>query len=339
MPHSSGGGSHSSGFHSSSGSHSGGSHGGGSSFKTNPVTVMSPRRGYSRYAYYGHGQISYQYVKDKPDSIAGLIINLLVYIPFFIIGLIAMLSGIRIIDSIDPASYDSNIVIEDNINIISDSDEAELQKAFEAFRDKTGISCALITADNETWFPYYSNLENYAYDLYVNHWTDEKHWLFVYTQPVLTDSSSSFVDWYWEGMQGDDTDSILTLSVTCDFNEDVQRHLTTNTYSVGDAFVTAITDLTRDIKTDGIRIAPESLVFGGVWFFIMAIQIVIICVMTVPKFTKDKEQITKLHRTGIPVSEHQLEDKCSYCGGLYIHGMHLECPHCGAAITPMSEYE
>ena len=130
------------------------------------------------------------YEKDKPESIGGLIVSLLFYIPFFIVGLMVILSGIRIIDSIDPASYDSNIVIEDSIDVISDSDEMELQKAFEAFRDKTGISCALITADNETWSPYYSSLENYAYDLYVNHWTDEKHWLFVYTQPVGTESSS-----------------------------------------------------------------------------------------------------------------------------------------------------
>ena len=337
MPHSSGGGSHSGGSHSSHSSHSGGSHGGGSSYKPKPVTVMSPRRGYSRYAYYSNGHISYQYVKDKPESIGGLIVSLLFYIPFFIVGLMVVLSGIRIIDSIDPASYDSNIIIEDSIDVISDSDEMELQKAFEVFRDKTGISCALITADNETWSPYYSSLENYAYDLYVNHWTDEKHWLFVYTQPVGTESSSGFVDWYWEGMQGDDTDSILTSSVTDDFNEDVQRYLTMNTYSVGDAFTTAITDLTGNVKASGIRFVPEVLFFGSMWFLIIGIQVVVICATTIPKIKKDKEQIDKLHETGIPVSEHPLEDTCAYCGGLYIHGVHLECPHCGAAITPMAD--
>ena len=29
-----------------------------------------------------------------------------------------------------------------------------------------------------------------------------------------------------------------------------------------------------------------------------------------------------------------LEDTCEYCGGVYVHGIHLRCPHCGAAVKP-----
>ena len=29
------------------------------------------------------------------------------------------------------------------------------------------------------------------------------------------------------------------------------------------------------------------------------------------------------------------EDTCEYCGGVYLHGLHVSCPHCGAPIKVM----
>ena len=29
-----------------------------------------------------------------------------------------------------------------------------------------------------------------------------------------------------------------------------------------------------------------------------------------------------------------LEDICAYCGGMFIHGIHISCPHCGATLPP-----
>lgn len=337
MPHSSGGGSHGGGFHRSrSRSHShGGSHSGGASGSVSrPVTVSAPRRGYTRYAFYRQGRINYQYVKDKPDGILHNFLYMFILLPFLISGIIVFLSGIRYVKPLDTASYPSDINIEDNTGIMTDGEEKELFDAFERFQDKTGITCSIITAYNSDWQPYYSNMSNFAYDLYVNHWMDEKHWLFVYSEPEDADIAM-FNDWYWEGMQGDDTDAILTRDVTDCFNEKVQRYLTMNSYTVSDAFGLALDELTDNIKCDGISVDPEIMVFVVVWFWMI---LMISCFNFIPMMAhrkRDKAEIEKLHSTGIPVSEHPLEDTCAYCGGVYIHGVHLECPHCGAAIVPM----
>ena len=40
--------------------------------------------------------------------------------------------------------------------------------------------------------------------------------------------------------------------------------------------------------------------------------------------------------TNIPKEKIE-EDNCEYCGGLFIRGKHLSCPHCGAAIKAKNE--
>ena len=55
---------------------------------------------------------------------------------------------------------------------------------FHLFRDKTGVTPAIITVDNREWKGYYNDLENYAYDRYVNMFPDEKHWLIVYSSDL-----------------------------------------------------------------------------------------------------------------------------------------------------------
>ena len=65
----------------------------------------------------------------------------------------------------------------------------------------------------------YKDLEKYAYDLYVNTYDDEYHWVIIYSEPKNADPN--FNDWYFEGMQGDFTDPILSTSVTRKFNKTV----------------------------------------------------------------------------------------------------------------------
>ena len=73
----------------------------------------------------------------------------------------------------------------------------------------------------------YNNLEEYAYSAYVNRFQDEKHWLIVYEELGDVSSlpedmyrypSSDEPEWQFWGMQGDDTDPILTAEVTEKFN-------------------------------------------------------------------------------------------------------------------------
>ena len=108
-----------------------------------------------------------------------------------------------------------------------------------------------------------------------------------------------------------------------------------DSYSVADAFGTAVDEMTPCIKVEGTVFDPATVVFviAYEWIVIMVMGFSYIPVAVRAK--KDKEKIRLLKEDGVPVSEHPLEDTCAYCGGVYIHGVHLECPHCGAAITPM----
>ena len=95
-----------------------------------------------------------------------------------------------------PQNYDYKIVVEDKANVLGNT--AELRNSLVAFYNRTGISPAVITVENSDWQGNYSDLENYAYDLYVNHFADESHWLIVYSTPDGYSSSDGFEDWYWE---------------------------------------------------------------------------------------------------------------------------------------------
>jgi hypothetical protein len=151
-----------------------------------------------------------------------------------------------------PQNYDYKIVVEDKANVLGNT--AELRNSLVAFYNRTGISPAVITVENSDWQGYYSDLENYAYDLYVNHFADESHWLIVYSTPDGYSSSDGFEDWYWEGMQGNDTDDVLTESVTNSFNDELQKNLTARTrYTVSSAISTSFDDLTPTVMKSKVN--------------------------------------------------------------------------------------
>ncbi len=340
MPHSSGGGSHSGGSHSSSSSSSfssgGGSHSGGTR-KATPITVSSPTKGYSRYAFYTNSGIKYKYVKDAPElsSLLNLFL-LIVYLPFYIgIGGL-LLQSIQMVRPIDMSSYqDHNIAIYDYAGIITDEEENVLNKELKNFRDKTGITPVVMTDYNENWTDYYYHLENYAYDLYVNMFTDEKHWLIIYTEPEYPDPQ--FNDWYFEGMQGDDTDRILSENVTTQFNENLQKLLTDNKYSVGDSFIYTFRHLTKNNKITGFHIEKTGLGISALFLIFITGHMMLMLTGTIKGVKESKKAIEDVKKKGIPVSENVNEDVCEYCNGVYIHGIHIACPHCGAPIKKMQE--
>lgn len=193
-----------------------------------------------------------------------------------------------------------------------------------AFYNRTGISPAVITVENSDWQGYYSDLENYAYDLYVNHFADESHWLIVYSTPDGYSSSDGFEDWYWEGMQGNDTDDVLTKSVTNSFNDELQKNLTARTrYTVSSAISTSFDDLTPTVMKSKVNWA---MLFTSI--AILAFVCLHACLMIginpkARKYAKAK-----------PCSDAAQEKACEYCGYTYVVDTCTECPHCGAPIPP-----
>lgn len=78
-------------------------------------------------------------------------------------------------------NVDQQIIMEDPIQVIED--RLSLQHELESFRTETGIIPAVITLTDESWMQNNENLSNTALQLYLNHFTDESHWLIVYSQP------------------------------------------------------------------------------------------------------------------------------------------------------------
>ena len=291
MPHSSGGGSHSGGSHSGSGFSSSSSSSGGSSAKHIKHTSFPGAR---RYVYYENYRPVYVYAdydirkgtaSGKFFSILGSAVSLL-----FGIMLLAMCYDKPQKMDTSP-SYSCEIV--DCAGVIDDADM--VQSAIDDF-----------------------------YDLYVNHFADESHWLIVYSTPDGYSSSDGFEDWYWEGMQGNDTDDVLTESVTNSFNDELQKNLTARTrYTVSSAISTSFDDLTPTVMKSKVN---WTMLFTSI--AILAFVCLHACLMIginpkARKYAKAK-----------PCSDAAQEKACEYCGYTYVVDTCTECPHCGAPIPP-----
>lgn len=253
MPHSSGGGSHGGGSH--GGGHHGGSHG-SSDYSTR--TSSRSFRNSRKYTYYHRGTQKYFYAGTdfKPGF---QISKLVVLLPLVLIGLFLLYREIPHI----PSYSDHKIVIKDEAKVISNEDK--VMSELKAFQTKTGITPSVITIYNEVWMGSSYSLEDYAYNRYLSEFSDEMHWLIVYSQPDVKQDKRMY--WYWEGMQGDKTDSVLTVSAANGFNSDFQRYLNENE-SFDDALTKSFAEL-----TDGISMKPawEDLVFP---LFILAMAAV-----------------------------------------------------------------
>lgn len=348
MPHSSGGGSHSGGSHSGSGFSSSSSSSGGSSAKHIKHTSFPGAR---RYVYYENYRPVYVYAdydirkgtaSGKFFSILGSAVSLLFGIMLLamcydkpqkmdtspsysceIVDCAGVIDDADMVQSAIDDFYDeTGIPVEDKANVLGNT--AELRNSLVAFYNRTGISPAVITVENSDWQGYYSDLENYAYDLYVNHFADESHWLIVYSTPDGYSSSDGFEDWYWEGMQGNDTDDVLTESVTNSFNDELQKNLTARTrYTVSSAISTSFDDLTPTVMKSKVNWA---MLFTSI--AILAFVCLHACLMIginpkARKYAKAK-----------PCSDAAQEKACEYCGYTYVVDTCTECPHCGAPIPP-----
>ena len=219
MPHSGGGGSHGGGGH-------GGSHGGGSSVRTSHHYFHGARRYRRRYR---DGREEYFYSNGDPrkNGLSGLIMFILFGGVFGAIMFVSIMSDMprRLTEEYN---WPETRVI-DNIDVISEEDEAELEDVLEEYNDVTGICPIIYTMNDEDYEDYYVDLESFAYQKYVNDWEDEQHFLIVYTIPeAQTEDFRSGTlrvpDYSWEIMQGDDTDPLFTESVDNAIVEQVQEN-------------------------------------------------------------------------------------------------------------------
>ena len=318
MPHSSGGGSHGGGSH--GGSHH--SYSRGSSGRSFRRVSNNKFNGAKRFLYYKNGSPVFVYsnydISDERNRVSSFT-SFFLYIVMLILVLGFIPGTGHFPKKIDISKYNSSIAISDTANVIDDEDA--LMRSLIAFQDKTGITPCIITVHNEYWMNNYKDLEQYAYELYVEAFDDEKHWLIVYSEPE--NPNPNFNDWYWEGMQGDDTDKILSYKETGLFNKEVQKYLAMENISVDEALSKAFDELTPVAmkKYIPLRRMIYPLAFAGFILF-MAIK----SSSFHPFREKYFEKAVECPETFVD------QEKCEYCGGIYVVGMSTVCPNCAAPL-------
>ena len=219
------------------------------------------------------------------------------------------------------APSNKEIIIEDGLGVINNTEE--LTDTLEEFLDTTGIVPAVITVSNDTWKNDYPTLERYAYDAYVSRFKDERHWLIVYSSSTAEDG---FDDWYWEGMQGNDTDNILTEEKVGKFNSALHDMLLQRKkYSVGEAIENAFDSLNSTVMSKNWN-KPVFFASTGVsGFFVL---------MIIWSAVKSLKPVTTsyYHKAYLCDPIFVDQEKCEYCGGVYVVGLHQTCPHCAAPV-------
>lgn len=313
MPHSSGGGSSGGGFHSSSSS------GGG---RSGPRYSNRPFVGGTAYVYYYGREMRPRmtYCSEDPRTAKGPNILSYIFIALFAIIPVAIIVffGFHNPQKLS-TSYASNIDIDDRVNVLSTEEETSLKTTFNEFYEVTGISPYLLTIDNASWSTNYASLEDYAYRAYLGLFNDESHWLIVYAG----DGADPRVGWKFEGMQGNNTDNVLTVKVTDKFNETAYNNLKDSSKSVSASFQGAFEAIMPGIMDKSFYLEPGLIVFSAVWFGISCYALV----STVMSGFRIKAM-----RNAVKAPEGTTLKTCARCGAQYYDGTLDRCPKCGNAV-------
>lgn len=293
MPHSSGGGSHGGGSH--GGSH--GSHGGSSNHISNHY--FHGARRYRRH-HRNSGLDEYVYANSKPQKggLPGIIFLGIFGALFTFIIWQGTKSGLpkRLNGSVMyvPAVYDDAGLI--------DNDE-ELTETITEYYSATGICPVIYTVFDEEWngtdpasTESYEDLETYTYFKYVDNFSDEQHFVIVYSIPeadaeALKDGRITVPDYSWEAVQGDDTDLIITEGFFRFMAKRIQKDLESG-LGPGVAFNNAFEHAIRDSED-----TLNPFAFGNILkilrsavpvLFVGAVFITML-VISIKRYIKDKD--------------------------------------------------
>ena len=272
MPHGGGGGSAGGGFHGGSGSSSGGR---GISHTYYP--------GSKRYRYMkSNGDYDYVYMRNVPgkSELRTSIITFVSVIGLMLFVTVMMLAEGNSSPKKIKGSYESPDTHIEGYSYLDNTEE--LEKNLEEFEDLTGICPIVYAVYNDDWDDY-KDLEDYAYDLYVDNYSDEEHFVIVYS--IDEDDAG---DWYWETMVGDDTDDILTEGRLKTFGKALQKRLESGT-EPGKAISETIED-----SFDYIMASPAELGemrAPTVMMSFMIIFLVIMMVIAIKQYSRKYERV------------------------------------------------
>ena len=313
MPHSSGG-----------GSSRGGSHRSSRSSKSEMRYGNRYYRGANRFVYYLNGAPRY-YFSEQPYTLEnakkGKIRTIISNIFMMFWSVLFTVFGFNSLPQKVKPDYNTEIIINDSARLLSDAEEAEMEKAFRSFQDKTGVTPAFFTINIKELKTNGVTLHKYAYDLYTSTFADEKHWLVVYCKDNVEQT------WSWEGMIGDDCGGIITTDLENEFTKQMQSSLQDDSKTLSASIIETFGQIgDKAGKISGKKIPTLVLAFGGgAAFLVTAVKKILSTIKQKP------EDDPRINSVQCPTAETEPATiKCAYCGGTFVAGLHSACPHCGA---------
>lgn len=329
MPHSGGGGSHGGGSHGGGG---GGGRGGGSGHSY-VGERSTPFKGSKRYSFVSSstGKTVFFYSdRDFSSKKKSIITILLFFLPLYIVPFIFHFSTFATILHIPQQLpiTDSHIYIHDTLDVI---DEDKIMPTLEAYKEKTGITPAIVTIPNSEWAQDYSKFEYYAFDYYVYNLVNEDYALIVYsTDPERTD----FNDWHYEIMLGDDTYGILDDTEMERLNKALYRNFNSR-LSVTTAIQNAFKESEEHCMSLRFGEGASSLPLIISWFGFVTL-------LFVGAFRGLKPEVKGYNGEPITLVTDEMMEKmlnkpilhtCRYCGNSFDINIDLRCPTCGAKVS------
>ncbi len=203
--------------------------------------------------------------------VAFLIVFMLFFIPFIIGFFSVVKERTGTPERLTAYCHSRESHITDRAEVINNT--SELEESLRTFEKKTGICPYVITVYNDDWV---GGFEDYSFNLYSSLFgTNEDRFLIVYSEPE-NGSQSQFNDWYWEAIQGDNTDPVITEKKFDKFKTELQAYLEDSNNTCGTAMKKAF-DHSGDyfMEANGSSgVVP--LIIVGVIFILIPVLVLIL---------------------------------------------------------------
>ena len=318
MPHSGGGGSAGGGFHSGSSS----SRMSSSNMRGNN---MPPRRhstvffpGAYTYLYYRNRRPYYYYSnydmnEDRRSSRFSIVILAIVALLFGLLSFNLVKKGMSDDPYVIKGNDSYSIVIKDSNDLLEDKESLKI--GLEQVQKDSGTVLSIMAVTKDEWSTRYDSLEDYAYDLYVDNFSDEDHYLIVYS--VVADNTDIYA---FETMVGDNYSSFIDYDVEDNFSKQINRNLEN-----GEDITTAILDATDYLSNavkEGVKEDRSSAKVIGIVLGVIALISIIGAVFKFIDNNKQSEyvRVDKDNEQGM---------NCPHCGERLLTNKLSKCPFCG----------
>lgn len=145
----------------------------------------------------------------------------------------------------------SGAFVSDADDLFTSEEEDAMIDSFKAFYDKTGIEPYLYAFESHNLPAEYGteinrkSMESYAYNIYVNTFSDEGHFMILYTETL--DSSGNVQSWFWVDMAGNDTGNLIDDDAFDYFQDVMQRYLNASSISKGEAIARSFDESAKSI--------------------------------------------------------------------------------------------